>query len=48
MQASPLRKLTPLAEAAKKDGVEVLHLNIGQPDIKTPSVFLESMRNIQD
>ncbi len=48
MQASPLRKLTPLAETAKKDGVEVLHLNIGQPDIPTPEPFLYSLRKLSD
>ena len=36
MPASPIRKLVPFAEAAKKRGVKVYHLNIGQPDIKTP------------
>ncbi len=46
MPASPIRKLVPFAEAAKKHGVQVIHLNIGQPDIKTPSVALEAIRNI--
>lgn len=36
MPSSPIRKLVPYAEAAKKKGVHVHHLNIGQPDIKTP------------
>lgn len=45
MPASPIRKLVPYAEAAKKRGVEVLHLNIGQPDIHTPEVALEAVRN---
>jgi aspartate/methionine/tyrosine aminotransferase len=37
MPASPIRKLVPFAEAAKKRGIEVLHLNIGQPDIHSPA-----------
>jgi len=41
MQASPIRKLIPYAEQAKKRGIKVYHLNIGQPDIQTPSVFFE-------
>ncbi|MBC2839080.1 pyridoxal phosphate-dependent aminotransferase [Robiginitalea sp. SC105] len=45
MPASPIRKLVPYAEAAKKSGVEVIHLNIGQPDIKTPPQALEAVRN---
>ena len=36
MPASPIRKLAPLADAAKKRGTHVYHLNIGQPDIETP------------
>ena len=36
MPASPIRKLVPYAEAAKKKGIKVYHLNIGQPDIETP------------
>ena len=36
MPASPIRKLVPYAEAAKKKGITVYHLNIGQPDIETP------------
>lgn len=43
MQASPIRKLVPLADAAKKAGKKVYHLNIGQPDIKTPSCFMEAV-----
>ncbi|KLO23749.1 aspartate aminotransferase [Marinitoga sp. 1197] len=39
MQASPIRKLIPYAEAAKKSGKKVLHLNIGQPDLETPKAF---------
>jgi aspartate aminotransferase len=45
MPASPIRKLVPYAEAAKKRGIKVYHLNIGQPDIKTPDVALEAIRN---
>ena len=45
MPASPIRKLVPYAEAAKKRGVHVIHLNIGQPDIKTPKVALDAVRN---
>lgn len=45
MPASPIRKLVPFAEAAKKRGIKVYHLNIGQPDIATPEVALEAIRN---
>ena len=45
MPASPIRKLVPYAEDAKKRGVHVIHLNIGQPDIKTPKVALDAVRN---
>lgn len=45
MPASPIRKLVPYAEAAKAAGKQVLHLNIGQPDIHTPEVALEAVRN---
>lgn len=45
MPASPIRKLVPLAEAAKKRGNKVYHLNIGQPDIETPPQFYEAIRN---
>jgi len=45
MPQSPIRKLVPYAEAAKKNGVEVIHLNIGQPDIKTPQVALDAVKN---
>lgn len=45
MPASPIRKLVPYAEAAKKRGIKVIHLNIGQPDIKTPKVALDAVRN---
>ena len=42
--ASPIRRLVPFAEAAKKRGTIVYHLNIGQPDIKTPKVGLDALR----
>jgi len=45
MPASPIRKLVPYAEAAKERGVKVYHLNIGQPDIKTPTVAFEAIKN---
>ena len=45
MPASPIRKLVPYAEAAKKKGVKVYHLNIGQPDIETPQMALDAVRN---
>jgi aspartate aminotransferase len=45
MPASPIRKLVPFAEAAKKRGIKVYHLNIGQPDIETPEVALNAVRN---
>ena len=45
MPESPIRKLVPYAEAAKKRGVKVYHLNIGQPDIKTPEVAMNAIRN---
>ena len=40
--ASPIRKLVPYADAAKKDGVKVYHLNIGQPDLPTPQKALDA------
>jgi aspartate aminotransferase len=46
MPASPIRKLVPLADEAKRRGVKVYHLNIGQPDIPTPAVALEALRRI--
>ncbi|HOP59741.1 MAG TPA: pyridoxal phosphate-dependent aminotransferase, partial [Bacteroidales bacterium] len=46
MPASPIRKLAPYAEDAKKRGIKVYHLNIGQPDIPTPEVALNAVRNI--
>lgn len=48
MQESPIRKLVPIAEIAKKQGKKVYHLNIGQPDIKTPEVFLKAIRNFDE
>lgn len=44
MPVSPIRKLVPLAQAAKKRGIKIYHLNIGQPDIKTPEAFFETIR----
>lgn len=45
MPSSPIRKLVPFAEAAKKRGVKVYHLNIGQPDIETPKPVLDAVRH---
>jgi aspartate aminotransferase len=45
MPSSPIRKLVPFAEAAKKKGVKVFHLNIGQPDIETPKICLDAVKN---
>jgi aspartate aminotransferase len=45
MPASPIRKLVPFADEAKKKGVKVYHLNIGQPDIPTPREFMDAVRN---
>ena len=45
MQESPVRKLVPIATKVKKQGKKVFHLNIGQPDIKTPSVFMDAINN---
>lgn len=45
MPASPIRKLVPYAEEAKRRGIKVFHLNIGQPDIPTPKVMLDAYRN---
>jgi aspartate aminotransferase len=46
MPASPIRKLVPFSEEAKRKGRKVYHLNIGQPDIHTPEVALNALRNI--
>lgn len=45
MPPSPIRKLVPFAEAAKKKGYKVYHLNIGQPDIETPPAILDAVRH---
>ena len=45
MPASPIRKLVPFAEAAKKKGTKVYHLNIGQPDIETPPAIMDAVRH---
>src|SRR5690606_30974957 len=45
MTATPIRKLAPYAEAAKKKGIKVYHLNIGQPDIETPPSIIEAVKN---
>ena len=47
MPASPIRKLVPFAEAAKKKGIKVYHLNIGQPDIETPPAIMDAVRNTE-
>lgn len=46
MPASPIRKLTPFADKAKQEGKKIYHLNIGQPDIETPEVMLNALKNI--
>lgn len=46
MPASPIRKLVPFADQAKKEGKKIYHLNIGQPDIETPEVMLNAIKNI--
>nr|AOE13778.1 aspartate aminotransferase [uncultured bacterium] len=48
MPESPIRKLVPFAEKAKKSGKKVYHLNIGQPDIKTPELALEAIHDFSD
>jgi len=45
MPESPIRKLVPFAEDAKKRGTKVFHLNIGQPDVKTPQIALDAVKN---
>ena len=45
MPSSPIRKLVPFADAAKKLGKTVFHLNIGQPDIKTPKIMMDAVKN---
>ncbi|MGL5255043.1 MAG: pyridoxal phosphate-dependent aminotransferase [Brevinema sp.] len=44
LKTSPIRKLFPYAEAAKKQGRKIIHLNIGQPDIETPAIFFEAIQ----
>src|SRR5574344_3012343 len=46
MPESPIRKLVPLADAAKKRGVKIYHLNIGQPDLPTPQEGLDALKHI--
>ena len=48
MPESPIRKLVPFAEKAKKQGIKVYHLNIGQPDINSPEIALEAVRNFNN
>ena len=48
MPASPIRKLVPYAEEAKKRGVNIYHLNIGQPDIETPEVALNAIKKFDE
>lgn len=47
MPPSPIRKLVPFAEKAKKEGKKIYHLNIGQPDIETPDIMLDALRNLK-
>ncbi len=47
MPASPIRKLVPYAEAAKAKGIQVYHLNIGQPDIETPKQIMDAVKNTE-
>jgi aspartate aminotransferase len=48
MPASPIRKFIPLAEEAKKRGIRIYHLNIGQPDIPTPEEFMRAVKNYNE
>src|SRR5437899_8337454 len=48
MPASPIRKLAPLAEEAKKRGTKVYHLNIGQPDIETPACMRDRLKQLNE
>jgi len=48
IQASPIRKLKPLADDAKKRGIHIFHLNIGDPDIPTPQPVIEAFRAYHD
>ena len=45
---SPIRKLVPYAEQAKRRGIKVYHLNIGQPDIQTPQIAIDAVKNVSD
>src|SRR6187399_2689371 len=47
MPPSPIRKLVPFAEKAKKEGKTIFHLNIGQPDIHTPDIMLNALRTMK-
>ncbi len=47
LQASPIRKLVPYANEAKKRGIKIYHLNIGQPDIETPKVFMDAVKKAE-
>ena len=47
LPASPIRKLVPYADAAKKRGITVYHLNIGQPDIESPQEALQAVKDNQ-
>lgn len=46
MPSSPIRKLAPFANEAKARGIHVYHLNIGQPDLESPEVAIEAIKNI--
>ena len=48
LEFSPIRKLVPLAIAAKKRGIKIYHLNIGQPDIASPKLFLDGVKKFSD
>jgi aspartate aminotransferase len=48
MPPSPIRKLVPFADAAKRKGIKIYHLNIGQPDIPTPPEFMDAIRNYRE
>ncbi|MFO8129623.1 MAG: pyridoxal phosphate-dependent aminotransferase [Bacteroidales bacterium] len=48
MPESPIRKLVPFAELAKKNGIKVYHLNIGQPDIETPQIAMDAVKNYKE
>ena len=46
LPTSPIRKLVPFADAAKKRGIKVYHLNIGQPDIDSPKVVIDAIKKL--